>query len=700
MVTMLDKKQNTPLGTPIPLHRIRNIGIIAHIDAGKTTLTERILYFTGHSYKMGEVDEGTTVMDFMDQERERGITINSAATTCYWKEACINIIDTPGHVDFTAEVERSLRVLDGGMVILDATSGVEPQSEMVWHQADKYHVPRICFVNKMDRVGASLDNTLTSIKERLKARAVSLQIPLGVEKDFWGVIDLIELRAWRFDKDLEIPPRELSIPPEWAEEASRRRKELIEAICEEDEKLLTCYLEREIEVEEIKAALRRVVIRGRIVPVLCGSALKNKGIHPLLDSIVDFLPAPSDIPPMQGYLPSSDREVKRSPRYDEPFCALVFKVVTDAFVGRLMYLRVYSGKVGVGETVLNSTRGKRERIGRLMRMHANRREEVEEAPCGDIVAVLGLRNTFTGDTLCDPHSPLVLENISFPSPLVSLSIEPKAKSDGASLDEALAKLAQEDPTFKVHYDEETGQSIIQGMGELHLEVLIERISREFGVTARVGKPRVFYHETVAGKADAEGRFIKQSGGRGQYGVVNLTVESQNLDSGVMFENHIKGGAIPLKFIPAIKEGVKEAADTGLHGYPLIGVKVALRDGSFHEVDSSEIAFKMAGSIAFREAVKKAGVKLLEPVMKMVLTTPEEYLGNIISDLQSRRADIQSIEQSHDLRILRSLIPLGETFGYINVLRSLSSGRATCFLEFHRYCEVPSFLTQEIISKRR
>ena len=603
-------------------------------------------------------------------------------------------------MDFTAEVERSLRVLDGGVVILDATSGVEPQSEMVWHQADKYHVPRICFVNKMDRVGASLDNTLTSIKERLRARAVSLQIPLGAEKDFWGVIDLIELRAWRFDKDLEIPPQELPIPPEWAEEASRRRKELIETICEEDEKLLTSYLEREIEVAEIKTALRRVVIRGGIVPVLCGSALKNKGIHPLLDSIIDFLPSPSDIPPMQGCLPSSNREVQRSPRYDEPFCALVFKVVTDAFVGRLVYLRVYSGKVGESETVLNSTRGKKERMGRLMRMYANRREEVERASCGDIVAVLGLRNTFTGDTLCDPRSPIILENISFPSPLVSLSIEPKAKSDGASLDEALAKLAQEDPTFKVHYDEGTGQSIIQGMGELHLEVLVERISREFGVQARVGKPRVFYHETVAGKADAEGRFIKQSGGRGQYGVVDLTVESQNLDSGVIFENHIKGGAIPLKFIPAIEEGVKEAVETGMFGYPLIGVKVALRDGSFHEVDSSEMAFKMAGSIAFREAVKKAGVKLLEPVMKMVLTTPEEYLGNIISDLQSRRADIQSIEVSKDLRILCSLVPLGETFGYINVLRSLSSGRATCFLEFHRYCEVPSFLIQEIISKRK
>jgi elongation factor G len=697
---MLDKKQNSSLDTHIALHKIRNIGIIAHIDAGKTTLTERILYFTGRSYKMGEVDEGTAVMDFMDQERERGITINSAATTCYWKEACINIIDTPGHVDFTAEVERSLRVLDGGVVILDATSGVEPQSEMVWRQADKYHVPRICFVNKMDRVGASLDNAVKMIKERLKAKVVPLQVPLGTEKDFRGVIDLIELRAWRFDENPEIPPQELPIASEYVEEANRRREELIEAICEEDERLLTCYLEGEISGEEIRTALRRVVIHKNMVPILCGSALRNKGIHSLLDAIVDFLPTPLDIPSVQGHLPSSEKEVQRSLRYDEPFCALAFKVVTDAFVGRLVYLRIYSGRVGMGSTVLNSTRSKRERIGRLMKMHANRREEVDKVSCGDIVAAVGLKDTFSGDTLCDPHSPIILENISFPSPLVSLSIEPKAKSDEASLDEALAKLAQEDSTFRVHYDEETGQNIIQGMGELHLEVLVERIYREFRVRAKVGKPRVFYSETITDKAEAEGRFIKQSGGRGQYGVVSLEVESQDAGSGVTLENRIKGGAIPLKFIPAIEEGVREAAGTGLYGYPLTDIKVTLRDGSFHEVDSSEMAFKMAGSIAFREAVRKAGVKLLEPVMTMVLTTPEEYLGGIISDLQARRADIQSIEPSGDLRMLYCLIPLGETFGYISILRSLSSGRATYFMKFYCYREVPFFLAQEINSRRR
>lgn len=681
-----------------PLHRVRNIGIIAHIDAGKTTLTERILYFTGRTYRLGDVDEGTAVMDWMPQEKERGVTITAAATTCYWKEHQINIIDTPGHVDFTAEVERSLRVLDGGIVIFDAVAGVEPQSETVWHQADKYKVPRICFVNKMDRVGANLNNTVKMIAERLGARPVLVQLPLGNESQFRGVIDLIELKAWEFSEDPTQPPLETAIPPEEQASALLSRENLIEALAEVDDQLMISYLEgRDISAKEIRAAIRRATLQNKIVPILCGSALKNKGVQPLLDAVIEYLPSPLDKPPVEGIDPRSESTVTRPPEDEAPFTALAFKVAIDPYIGRLVYLRVYAGRIKAGAQVYNATRDIKERIGRLVRMHANHREEIQEADTGAIVAALGLKNTFTGDTLCPPDHPIILEKISFPEPVLSVAIAPRTRADQDRLGMSLSKLTEEDPTFKVRYDPETGQTLISGMGELHLEVLVDRLRREFGVEARVGKPQVAYKETITATARAEGRYIRQTGGRGQYGHVWLEV-SPAPGSGFIFVDATKGGVIPKEFIPAIEAGVREAMDNGvLAGYPIVDIKVALVDGSYHEVDSSEIAFKMASSLALREAVLRAKPILLEPVMKLKITTPEEFLGEIIADINSRRGDIQGIEVVGNTRLIHCLVPLAETFGYATTLRSLSQGRATYYMEFDHYSPVPTHLIQGVFA---
>lgn len=679
------------------LEKLRNIGIIAHIDAGKTTTTERILYYTGRTYKIGEVDEGTTTMDWMPQERERGITITAAATTCFWQEHRINIIDTPGHVDFTAEVERSLRVLDGGVVVFDAVSGVEPQSETVWRQADKHRVPRICFINKMDRVGANYWATIAMIEERLGARTLSLHLPIGSEAQYTGNIDLIEQKAWFYSGNAEDKPQILDIPPEYQEEAKKRREKLIESLAEFDETLQNQYLGNEsISPADIKAYIRRVTIAGKVVPILCGSSLKNKGIQQLLDGVVNFLPSPLDLPPIKGIDWKTRENVVRHPREDEPFSALLFKVVSDPFMGRLAYFRVYSGKIKVGDQIYNATKSQKERIGRLVRMHANRREEIQEATVGDIAATLGLKYTFTGDTLCEPSKPILLESISFPEPVISLSIEPKSKADQDKLGEALSRLSEEDPTFKIRHDHETGQTLISGMGELHLEVLVDRLLREFKVAARVGKPMVAYKETVKSTTRSEGRFIRQSGGRGQYGHVLIELAPGERGSGVQFLDKIRGGTIPKEFIPSISDGVKEAAENGvIAGYPVIDIKVTLLDGSYHEVDSSDIAYKMAGSIAFKEGVVKANPVVLEPIMKLEVVTPEEFMGDVISDISSRRSRIEHIDTRGNSRVISSKIPLSETFGYSTILRSITQGRATYSMEFSHYEELPASLAEGI-----
>jgi elongation factor G len=683
-----------------PLDKIRNIAIIAHIDAGKTTVTERILYHTGRTYKIGEVDEGTAVMDWMEEEKKRGITITAAATTCYWQEHRINIIDTPGHVDFTAEVERSLRVLDGGVVVFDAVAGVEAQSETVWHQADRYNVPRICFINKMDRVGANFERTVSMIEEMLRAKPLVVQLPLGKEDSFEGVIDLVENKAWHFEDDLKEPPVEVAIPDSEQAQCAQSRQALIEKLAESDDQILALYLEgAPISPQDLRQALRRVTLTVKGVPVLCGSALKNKGVRPLLDAIVNYLPSPEDMPPVRAIDTRVGGEVARPPKDDAPFSALAFKVVSDPFVGRLVYFRVYSGTVKAGAQVLNSTRGKRERIGRLLRMHANRREEEEEVGAGAIVATLGLKNTFTGDTLCHYSQPVLLEAIRFPEPVISVAVEPRTRADQDKLGGALQRLTEEDPTFRVNYDQEAGQTVISGMGELHMEFLVSRLISEFGVEAKIGKPRVSYKETITQPVEVEGKFIRQSGGHGQYGHVFIKLEPMERGGGFQFVDRIKGGALPKQFILAAEVGIKEAMETGVvAGYPVVDVKATLFDGSYHEVDSSDIAFKMAGSMALRDGVAKAKPILLEPIMKLEIVAPEQFLGDIMGDLNSRRGQIESVGARDVMSVIRALVPLAETFGYATNLRSLTQGRAAYSLEFHHYDQVPSELADQITGK--
>ena len=680
-----------------PLELIRNIAIIAHIDAGKTTITERILYYTGRTYKIGEVDEGTAVMDWMEQERERGITITAAATSCYWHDQRINIIDTPGHVDFTAEVERCLRVLDGGVVVFDAVAGVEAQSEAVWRQADRYNVPRVCFINKMDRIGANFDRSLSMIEERLRAKPLPVQLPLGSEALYEGIIDLIEYKAWRFEQDLDSEPVEVAIPESEQAKCIKFRQALIEKLAEGDDQIMLAYLgDSRITAAELRGALRRVTLANKGVPILCGSALRNKGIQPLLDAIVSYLPSPLDMPPVRAIDTRVGVEVTRPASDDAPFSALAFKVVSDPFVGRLVYFRVYSGRVEAGAQIFNSTRGKKERIGRLLLMHANRREEAVEADTGAVVATLGLKNTFTGDTLCHASQPVVLESIRFPMPVLSIAIEPRTRADQDKMGEALQRLTEEDPTFKVNYNQETGQTVISGMGELHLEVIVSRLLSEFRVGAKVGKPRVAYKETITIPVRAEGRFIRQTGGHGQYGHVCLELEPVERGGGFQFVDKVKSGAIPKQYIPAAEVGIKEALENGvLAGYPLVDIKVTLYDGSYHEVDSSEIAFKMAGAMAIRDGVIKAKPILLEPIMRLEVVTPEKFLGDIIGDLNSRRGRIEAIETHEQMCTIHSFIPLAETFGYATSLRSLTEGRATHSMEFYRYQVVPAELADQI-----
>jgi elongation factor G len=688
---------NNGMTRTFPLDKVRNIGIIAHIDAGKTTVTERILFYTGRTYKVGAVDEGTAVMDWMAQERERGITITAAATTCHWQDNRINIIDTPGHVDFTAEVERSLRVLDGGVVVLDAVAGVEAQSETVWRQADRYHVPRICFINKMDRVGADFYHTVDMIEERLRAKAIPIQLPWGKENQFKGIIDLVENKAWLFSDDVNVAPVESPIPEEEREGAARRRISMIERLAENDDHLMLLYVEgKEIGSEQIRAAVRRLTLANRIVPVFCGTALRNKGIQPLLDAVVDYLPSPLDVPPLSVIdLQTGETDI-RPASDDAPFSALAFKVVADPFMGRLVYFRVYSGKIQAGKQVLNSSKGRKERLGRLIMMHANRREEIEETDTGSIAATLGLKDTFTGDTLCDPSKPVLLETIRFPEPVLSMVIEPKSKADQDKLGEAMNKLSEEDPTFKVRNDAETGQTLVSGMGELHLEVLIDRMLREFNVKVSVGKPQVAYKETITVPVEAEGRFIRQFGGHGQYGHVWLKLEPGERGSGFRFVDQIRGGDVPKEYVPAVEAGVKEALESGVvAGYPIVDIKAALYDGSFHEVDSSDLAFKMAGSIALKAGARKAKPVILEPIMKLEVVMPAQFLGEVIGDLNSRRGHIEGIETHGDTCVVRALVPLADTFGYATALRSLSQGRATYSLEFYCYRELPANLAEQI-----
>jgi elongation factor G len=680
-----------------PLEHIRNIAIIAHIDAGKTTVTERVLYYTGRTYKIGEVHEGTAVMDWMEQERARGITITAAATTCHWRDHRINIIDTPGHVDFTAEVERSLRVLDGGVVVFDAVAGVEAQSEVVWRQADRYHVPRICFINKMDRVGADFNRALAMIEQRLKARPMPVQLPLGSETSFAGVIDLVENKAWYLDEDPTSKPREMAIPDSDKGRSNESRQALIEKLAEIDDDIMTAYLEgRDITPAELKAALRRATLANKGVPILCGSALKNKGVQLLLDAIVDYLPSPLEVPPIKAVDARTGATVTRPAADDAPFTALAFKVVTDPFVGRLVYLRLYSGKVKAGAQVFNAARGKKERIGRLLLMHANHREEIDEADTGAIVAALGLKNTFTGDTLCHQSQAVLLESIRFPEPVVSVAIEPKSRVDQDKIGEALNKLAEEDPTFKVAHNQDTGQTVISGMGELHLEVLVGRLFSEFKVGARVGKPWVAYRETITVPVQAEGRFVKQTGGRGQYGHVWLELEPLESGAGFQFVDKVKDGSIKKQYIPAVEAGIREAMETGvIAGYPVVDIKATLYDGSYHEVDSSDLAFKMAGSIALRKGVGRAQPILLEPVMKLEIVAPGKFLGDIIGDLNSRRGQVAAMETQGEMSIVRALVPLAEMFGYAGDLRSITQGRATHSMEFYRYQRVPAELAEKI-----
>ena len=684
----------------VPLDKIRNIGIMAHIDAGKTTTTERILYYTGITHRMGEVHEGTAVMDFMEQEQERGITITSAATTCYWKDIRINIIDTPGHVDFTAEVERSLRVLDGAVAVFDAVAGVQPQSETVWRQADKYGVPRIAFVNKMDRVGADFDRCLEMMRTRLGTHPVAIQVPLGKEDDFRGAIDLFDERAIFYqDETLGAEYQTLDIPPEYAAQVKALRDQMVEVICEHDETLLGKYVHGEkIEVEELRASLRRSTIALKLVPVICGSAFKNKGIQPLLDAVVDFLPSPLDVPPVEG-LSLTGKPLQRAGADEEPFAALVFKIMTDPYVGQLAFLRVYSGFLNSGSQVLNATRDRKERVGRLLKMHADKREDIEAVYAGDIAAAVGLKNVSTGDTVCDPGAPIILESIEFPNPVISVAVEPRTKADQEKLGLALGKLAQEDPTFKVHTDPDTGQTIISGMGELHLEIIVDRMMREFNVGAHVGKPQVAYRETIRVAVESEGKYIRQTGGHGQYGHVELRVEPREPGSGFEFVNKIVGGSIPREYFNPIEAGIREAMEGGvLAGFEMVDIGVTLLDGSYHEVDSSELAFKIAGSMAFKEAARRAKPVLLEPVMSVEVVVPEEYMGDVLADLNSRRGRIESLEARSGSQIIRAMVPLSEMFGYATEMRSRTQGRATYTMHFARYEATPAAISEEIIAR--
>jgi elongation factor G len=685
-----------------PLERTRNIGIMAHIDAGKTTTTERILYYTGRSYKIGEVHEGTAIMDWMVQEQERGITITSAATTCFWQDCLINIIDTPGHVDFTMEVERSLRVLDGAIAILDAVSAVEPQTETVWRQADKYRVPRLVYVNKMDRVGADFYRCLAMLKERLGAHPVPIQIPIGREDQFRGMVNLIEQVAyvWEDDDSLGQTFTTQEIPAELLPQVKEYREKMIEALAEVDEHLMEKYLgEEKISPEEIKAAVRAGTILMKLFPVICGASFKNKGVQPMLDCVIDYLPSPLDIPPVKGINPDTGETETRPADDKAPFSALAFKIMNDPFVGQLVFVRVYSGTLSSGSGVYNATREKKERIGRLVRMHANKREEIDAVAAGDIAAVVGLKDTRTGDTLCDPAKPIRLESMDFPTPVIAVAIEPKTKADEEKLGMSLARLALEDPTFKVNVDPETNQTLIHGMGELHLEIIVDRLLREFKVEANVGKPQVAYRETIRQKGEAQGRFVRQTGGRGQYGDVWLEIEPAEVSAGIVFENKLKGPTIPREYVPAVEKGVREAAETGvLAGYPVVDVKIALTDGSYHEVDSSEMAFKIAASMGFKAACRRARPILLEPVMDVEVVCPSEYQGAVVGDLNSRRGRIVAMEARAGAQVIRAHVPLAQMFGYATDVRSMTQGRATYTMQFARYEEVPRPIAEEIMAK--
>ena len=698
-----------------PIEKYRDIGIIAHIDAGKTTTTERILFYTGISHKIGDIDLGTTIMDWMAQERERGITITAAATTCFWtpmeaknrergnpEEIRINIIDTPGHIDFTAEVQRSLRVLDGAVVVFDGVAGVEPQSETVWRQADKFNVPRICFINKMDRLGANFENSMESIWQKLSPNAIVLQLPIGRESTFEGVIDLLKMKALKFEGNFGEKVTEEEIPKDLLEKAKEWREKLVEKIVAEDAELLEKYLTKKaISIEELRKTLRKATCNYRLIPVFVGSALKNKGVQPLLDAVYYYLPCPTDLPPVKGIDSKTGKEIERKADDNEPFSALAFKIASDPYVGALSYFRVYSGSLKRGIYLLNTTTQEKERIGRILRMHANQREEVEEIFTGDIVATVGLKNTSTGHTLCDEASPIILEKITFPEPVIGIRIEPKTKADQEKMSSALRRLAEEDPTFRVKGDPETGETIISGMGELHLEIIVDRMKREFKVEGNVGRPQVAYKETIKEMATAEGKYIRQTGGRGQYGHVWLRIEPKMRGEGFEFVDEIKGGIIPQEFIPAVEKGVKEAMNKGiLAGYPMVDMSCALYDGSFHEVDSSEIAFKIAGSIALQQAAKRAKPILLEPVMKLEVISPADFFGDVIGDLSARRGKIEETKDRLNLKVINAKVPLSGMFGYATSLRSLTKGRGTFTMEFDRYEEVPQNIAQEIIEGKR
>jgi len=686
----------------VPLERMRNIGIAAHIDAGKTTTTERILYYTGRTHKLGEVHEGTATMDWMEQEQERGITITSAATTCEWRDIQINIIDTPGHVDFTAEVERSLRVLDGAVAVFDAVAGVQPQSETVWRQADKYSVPRICFINKMDRVGADFYHSMETIVTRLKCKPVAIQLPVGAEDQFKGIVDLVEMKAkiWR-DETLGSEFDVVEIPADLVEKAKEYREKMIEAVAEHDDKLFEKFIEGQaISNDEIRAGLRKATIALKVFPVICGSAFKNKGVQTMLDAVVDYLPSPLDIPAVEGVdIDHPDQKLVREASDDEPFAALVFKIMTDPYVGQLAFFRVYSGTLKSGDSVYNVAKRRKERIGRLLRMHANKREDIQEILAGDICAAVGLKTVATGDTICDDENPIVLESIDFPMPVIQLAVEPKTKADQEKLGMAIQKLAQEDPTFRVNTDPETGQTILSGMGELHLEIIVDRMMREFGVGANVGKPQVAYRETIRKNAEGEGRHVKQTGGHGQYGHVKIRIEPLASGGGFEFIDDITGGRVPKEYIKPTEMGIKEALEGGiLAGYPMSDVKVTLYDGSYHDVDSSEMAFKVAGSLAIKEAVKRAKPVLLEPIMAVEVVVPEEYMGDVIGDLNSRRGRIEGMELRGTTQIIKSSVPLSEMFGYATELRSRTQGRGSFTMHFGRYEEVPGAIAEEIVSR--
>jgi len=674
---------------------------MAHIDAGKTTTTERILFYTGRTHRIGEVHEGTATMDWMEQEQERGITITSAATTCFWRDIRINIIDTPGHVDFTAEVERSLRVLDGACAVFDAVHGVEPQSETVWRQADKYEVPRICFINKMDKMGADFEHAIDTIRKRLNARPVAIQLPIGQEDKFKGVIDLFNMKAviWK-DETLGAEYVTEEIPNELKKKASAFHNQMVETIVENDDELLHKYMEGEtITPEELKKSLRKSVIALKLFPVICGTAFKNKGVQPLLDAVVDFLPSPSDIPPVQGTNPDTNEMVTRKADDNEPFSALAFKIMTDPYVGQLTFIRIYSGQLKTGDSVYSTAKRRTERIGRLLQMHANKREEISEIYAGDICACVGLKNITTGDTICDEKHPIFLESIEFPAPVIAVAVEPKTKGDQEKMGVALSKLAQEDPTFKVHTDPDSGQTIISGMGELHLEIIVDRMMREFSVEANVGKPQVAYRETIRKHAEAEGKYIRQTGGRGQYGHVKIRLEPQQPGAGYEFVNDIVGGVVPKEYIKPVDQGIREAMEGGvLAGYEMVDVKAILYDGSYHEVDSNEMAFKIAGSMAFKEAARKASPVLLEPVMSVEVVVPEEYMGDIIGDLNSRRGRIEGMEHRAGSQVIKAIVPLAEMFGYATHMRSSTQGRATYSMHFARYEEAPRSVAEEIIAR--